>query len=210
MIPSRVPSLPVLAVVALAATTGCASTLSPPFNQMKGAQMTVYRLQNFVPPATPASSPSPLGALPIPPQIQQWISAGASLIPPNLLPPGLLPGSAAPPTVPDSQRFPPSMGAQGFPILAYQQVTDPSVAGDILDTLGHSSNYQQPAQSCMYAELGISIAQQGNPQPANFLVSLSCQQVQSFNLQWPYASNGLTASSEKEFAAILQKVFGGR
>jgi hypothetical protein len=198
------------AVVALGATTGC-STISPPFNQMKGAQMTVYRLQNFVPPATPSpTATSPLGGIQLPPQIQQWISAGASLIPPNLLPPGLLPGSAAPPTVPDSQRFPPNLGAQGFPILAYQQVTDPSVANEILETLGTPGNYQQAAQSCMYAELGIAIAQQGNPQPADFLVSLSCQQIQSFNVQWPYPNSGLSETSEKKFASIVQKVFGGR
>jgi len=208
---SRGSCLLAFAVVVLGATTGC-QTVSPPFDQMKGAQMTVYRLQNYVPPATPApaAGATPLGGIQLPPQIQQWISAGASLIPPGLLPPGLLPGSAPPPTVPDSQRFPPNMGAQGFPILAFQQVTDASVASDILDTLGHSSNFQQPTQSCMYAELGIAIAQQGNPQPADFLVSLSCQQIQSFNMQWPYATTGLTESSEKKFASIVQRVFGGR
>ena len=112
--------------------------------------------------------------------------------------------------MPDSQRFPPNLGAQGFPILAYQQVADASVAGDILDTLGHPSDFQQATQSCMYAEIGIAIAQPGNPQPADFLVSLSCQQVQAYNIQWPYANTGLTESSEKKFASVLQRVFGGR
>jgi len=195
-----------LAGVALSVTTGC-STLSPPFNQMKGAQMTVYRLQNYVPPQPPPTNA--LGGLQLPPQIQQWIAAGASLIPPGLLPPGILPGSQPAATTPDSQRFPPQLGAQGFPILAYQPVTDSALQGDILDTLGHSSSFQQPAQSCMYAELGISIAQPNNAQPADFLVSLSCGQVQAFNMQWPYANTGLTPSSEKEFATIIQRVFGG-
>jgi hypothetical protein len=195
------------AAVALSAATGC-STLSPPFSQMSGQQMTVYRLQNYVPPQPPPQNP--MGGLQIPPQIQQWITAGASLIPPGLLPPGLLPGTQAASVSPDSQRFPPNLGAQGFPIIAWQQVTDPGVASDVLDTLGHSSNFQAPAQSCMYAELGISIAQQNNPQPANFLVSLSCGQVQAFNMQWPYANTGLTESSEQKFSSILRRVFGGR
>jgi hypothetical protein len=195
------------AAVALSAATGC-STLSPPFDTMKNEQMTVYRLQNYVPPQPPPQSP--VGGLQLPPQIQQWITAGASLIPPGLLPPGLLPGSQPATVTPDAQRFPPNLGAQAFPIIAWQQVTDPSVASDVLDTLGHSSNFQQPVQSCMYAELGISIAQQNNPQPANFLVSLSCGQVQAFNVQWPYANTGLTESSEQKFASILRRTFGGR
>jgi len=188
-------------------TTGCQASLSPPFDQMKGAQMTVYRLQNYVPPAPPQASAGSLGGMQLPPQIQQWISAGASLIPPGLLPPGLLPGTSAAPVQGDAQRFPP--GPQGFPILGYQQITDPALANDILDTLGHASNFQPPAQSCMYAELGISIAQGANPQPANILVSLSCMQTQVSNFQWPYQSTGLNQESEKRFASILQRAFGG-
>jgi hypothetical protein len=205
---SRLPVLASLAFLAttLGAATGC-TTLSPPFNQMKGAQMTVYRLQNFVPPAAPQAAPS-LGGMAIPTQIQQWISAGASLIPPGLLPPGLLPGTTASPVQSDTPRFPP--GPQGFPILGYQQVSDPSLANEILETLGHASNYQPPTQSCMYAELGIAIAQAGTPQPADFLVSLSCQQIQASGVTWPYQNTGLNETSEKKFASILQRAFGGR
>ncbi len=101
------------------------------------------------------------------------------------------------------------MGAQGFPILGYQQVSDPNVANDILDALGHSGNFQQPSQQCMYAELGISIAQANNPQPADILVSLSCQQVQAFNFAWPYPNTGLTPDTEKKFVSIAQRVFAG-
>jgi hypothetical protein len=194
-------------VVALAASTGCATTLSPPFDQMKGAQMTVYRLQNYVPQASaPAQAPA-LGGIQIPPQIQQWISAGASLLPPGLLPPGLLPGTSAPPVAADASRFPP--GPQGFPILGTQQVMDAGTANDVLDVLGHSQNYQPATQGCMYAELGVAIQQPGNPQPADFLVSLSCMQIQAVGIQWPYQNTGLTEVSEKKFAALLQRVFGG-
>lgn len=79
-----------LTMIAAAATsvaaTGCTS-LSAPFNGMKDSQMTVYRLQNYVQPAQPAQAAAPAG-LQLPPQIQQWIQAGASLLPPGLLPPG--------------------------------------------------------------------------------------------------------------------------
>jgi len=196
-----------VALLAMSAgTTGCQASLSPPFDQMKGAQMTVYRLQNYVPPSPPQPAAA-LGGMQLPPQIQQWITAGASLIPPGLLPPGLLPGTSSAPVQGDTPRFPP--GPQGFPILGYQQVTDPGLSNEILDTLGHSSNFQPPAQSCMYAELGISIAQANNPQPANILVSLSCMQTQASNMQWPYQNTGLNQESEKKFAGILQRAFGG-
>jgi hypothetical protein len=205
---SRLPLLACLAsaVTTLGAATGC-STLSPPFDQMKDAQMTVYRLQNYVPPAAPQAAPS-LGGMPIPAQIQQWITAGASLIPPGLLPPGLLPGTTAAPLQSDTPRFP--AGPQGFPILGYQQVSDPSLANEILETLGHATNYQPPTQSCMYAELGIAIAPAANPQPADFLVSLSCQQIQASGITWPYQNTGLDEMGEKKFASILQRAFGGR
>jgi hypothetical protein len=202
----RVPLLTrlVLATITLGGATAC-FTLSPPFNQMKDAQMTVYRLQNYVPPAAPQAAG---GGMAIPAQIQQWIAAGASLIPPGLLPPGLLPGTSAAPVQTDTPRFP--SGPQGFPILAYQPVSDPSLASEILETLGHSSNYRAPTQSCMYAELGIALVQPGNPQPADFLVSLSCQQIQASGIVWPYQNTGLDETGERKFASILQRAFGGR
>lgn len=193
-------------VVAVSAATGC-SSLSAPFNNMKGAQMTLYRLQNFSAPAPPTGAPPAVGGLQLPPQIQQWISAGASLLPPGLIPPGLIPGSAPPAPAMNVQRFPPEMGPQGFAIIAWQPVTDPNVQGQILDVLGHQSNFGTPTQNCMYAELGISIAQQNNPAPANILVSLSCQQVQAFNFAWPYQQTGITPDAEKKFVAIAQSVF---
>ena len=195
-----------LVFVATSAATGC-SSLTPPFDTMKGAQMTLYRLQNFSPPAAPTGAPPAMGGLQLPPQIQQWISAGASLLPPGLIPPGLIPGSAPAPAATNVQRFPPEMGPSGFPIIAWQPVTDPNVQGQILDVLGHQSNFMTPPQNCMYAELGISIAQQNNPAPANILVSLSCQQVQAFNFAWPYQQTGLTPDAEKKFVSIAQSVF---
>ena len=195
----------VVAPALLCASTGC-SSLTPPFDSMKGAQMTLYRLQNFSPPAAPTGAP-PVGGIQLPPQIQQWISAGASLLPPGLIPPGLIPGSQPPAQPMNVQRFPPEMGPSGFAIIAWQPVTDSNVQGQILDVLGHQSNFMTPPQNCMYAELGISIAQQNNPAPANILVSLSCQQVQAFNFAWPYQQTGLTPDADKKFVAIAQAVF---
>jgi hypothetical protein len=186
-------------------STGCAS-LSPPFDQMKSSQMTVYRLQNYEPPAqsqaamTALPGAAALGGLTIPPQIQQWITAGASLLPPGLLPPGLLPGSAPQASAtPDAQRF------HGFRILDYRQIDDPSVKSDIVDVFGHGSSFQSSPASCMYA-----IAQPTSPTPADILVSLSCEQVQSFNFTWPYPQTGITPDSSKKIGAIAARVFQGR
>lgn len=200
-------ALSVTAGLALGGTTGC-SSLSPPFDQMKSSPITLYRLQNYSPPAQ-APTVAPAGGFGLPPQIQQWITAGASLLPPGLLPPGLIPGSTPAQPAANVQRFPPEMGAQGFPIIGWQPVTDTTLSSKIIDTLGHQSNFAQQTQNCMYAELGISIAQPNNPTPANILVSLSCQQVQAFNIQWPYPETGLTPDTEKTFVQITQQVFAG-
>jgi hypothetical protein len=199
---SRLTALAPLALLAAATGTGCAS-LSPPFNDMRGAQMTVYRLQNFEPPQQ-AQAPEQ-GAFQLPPQIQQWVQAGASLLPAGLVPPGLLAGAPPPPPAPpDAPRF------HNFRILEWQPVNDASVKTDIVDTFGHGSNFTSPQFNCAYAELGFAIAQPNNPTPADILVSLSCQQVQVFNFAWPYQQTGIAPDTEKKFAQIAQKVFAGR
>lgn len=196
----------VLAAVALGASTGCAS-LSPPFDHLKDAPMTVLRLQNFEAPATQAQGQSPapsLAGLPLPPQITQWITAGASLLPPGLLPPGLLPGTAAsaPPPV-DAARF------HGFRILEGQPVNDSSVRSDIVDLFGHASNFQDTTSNCMFAEFGVSIAQPAAPAD-EILVSLSCEQVQSFNFAWPHSRTGISPDGSKKVVSIAQRVFQSR
>jgi hypothetical protein len=196
-------ALPLATLAACAGTVGC-SSVSPPFNQMKDSQMTVYRLQNYeVQAATPA--PAPAGGLQLPPQLQQWITAGASLLPPGLLPPGLLPNAApAPAPPPDAPRF------HNFRILEWQPVNDSGVKSDIVDLFGHSSSFQSAPSSCMFAEFGFAMAQPSSPTPADVLVSLSCEQVQAFNFAWPYPQTGLTPDSSKKVVAIAQRVFQGR
>jgi hypothetical protein len=188
-----------LAAVATLAGTGCAS-VSPPFDKMKDSQMTVYRLQNFEPVAQ-AQAPAAGG---IPAQIQQWIQAGASLLPPGLLPPGLIPGSQAPVQPADAPRF------HNFRILSWQPVTDTSIRSDIVDLFGHSANFQNATSNCAFAEFGFSIAQPNAPAPADILVSLSCEQTQAFNFAWPYPQTGLTTDASKKVVAIAQRVFQGR
>lgn len=204
--PARTARATAFAQLALAAvaSAGCAS-LSPPFSDMKSSQMTVYRLQNYEPPPAPQGQPAPAAGFQLPPQIQQWIQAGASLLPPGLLPPGLIPGAAPPPAAPpDAPRF------HDFRILEWQPVNDAGIKGDILDAFGHSSNFTNPQLSCRYAELGFAISQPNSPTPADILVSLSCQQVQAYNFAWPYQQTGITPDTEKKFAQIAQKVFAGR
>jgi hypothetical protein len=171
---------------------------------MKDSQMTVYRLQTVEPPPAAQAAPA-TGGLQLPPQIQQWITAGASLLPQGLLPPGLLPGTApaAPPEA-DAPRF------HNFRILEWQPVNDASVKSDIIDLFGHSSNFQTPSSNCVFAEFGFAMAQPPPNPPADVLVSLSCAQAQEFNFAWPYPQRGLTPDAEKKVASIAQRIFQGR
>ncbi|MBS2019439.1 MAG: hypothetical protein JST00_41640 [Deltaproteobacteria bacterium] len=202
------------ALTLLSFSTGCSSTLSQPFEAMKQQPITVYRLQNFEPPAAAAAG-APQMPAGIPPQIQQWLSAGAQLLPPGLLPPGLLPGGTPAPTADANvPRF------HNFRILGSMAVTDKTQHDDILAMFGKESSFELPRQSCMYAEFGFQIGGAGGPTvqgappaagaPADILVSLSCDQVQMFNYSWPYGTkNGLSDETSRKIVALVQKAFGG-
>ena len=195
----------------LLTSTGCSSTLAQPFAGMKSQPVTIYRLQNYEPPGAAAQGAAALPAG-LPPQIQQWLSAGAQLLPPGLLPPGLLPGGTPLPSVMDAPRF------HNFRILGSMAVTDKTQHDDVIELFGKESNFEAPRQSCMYAEFGFQIGYgsapgttpAGGQPPADVLVSLSCDQVQMFNYAWPHgAKNGLTSDSAKKIVAMVQKAFGG-
>src|SRR4051812_30926255 len=103
-----------LALAPLLLVAGCAGSPAAPFNNLKSAPLTAFRLQNYEPPPPPPNAapvaPTAPGMIPgLPPEIQKWVQAGASMLPPGLLPPGLLPGqapAAAPPPAQDtSPRF---------------------------------------------------------------------------------------------------------
>ncbi len=182
---------------------GCA-TLTPPFDAMKGQPMTVYRLQNYEVAAPPAGT-TPATGVPslIPPQLAQLAQQYASLLPPGLIPPGILPGAApATPAPSDVPRF------HDFRILGYQQITDPAAQADVLKTFGTASSFSSKYENCFFPEFGFAIAQPNGQPPADILVSLSCQQVKSFNITWPYPNVGITADTQKTIANIVSKAFG--
>jgi hypothetical protein len=206
----------VVMLSALTAETGCSSSLAQPFEQMKGQPITIHRLQNFEPPTATPAAPGAAAIPGIPPQIQQWVSGAASMLPPGLIPPGLIPGTAPAPAAADAPKF------YNFRILGSVQVTDSKMRDDINELFGKESNFEAPKQSCMYAEFGFSIGAAPNAQPgvqgapgpagvpADVLVSLSCNQVQLTTYAWPYGSKtGLTADTAKKIVTIVQKAFGG-
>jgi hypothetical protein len=200
---------------ALGASTGCSSTLAQPFEQMKGQPITIHRLQNFEPPsAVPAAGGA--AAIPgLPPQIQQWVSGAASMLPPGLIPPGLIPGTSGTPAATDAPKF------YNFRILGSVQVADTKLRDEINELFGKESNFEAPKQTCMYAEFGFSVGAAAGPPgvqgapgaagtPADILVSLSCAQVQLTTYAWPYGSKtGLTADTQKKIVNIVQRGFGG-
>lgn len=191
-----------LAVLLLTLAAGCGGgALAQPFEGLKNAPITVYRLQNFEPPPAQAQTP---GSVAIPPQILQWATAAASSLPPGIIPPGILPGSQpAAAAAPDAARF------HDFRILGWVPLNDATMRTELLDIFGHEGNFTTPRETCMYAEFGVSIAQQGQP-ATDLLVSLSCNQVRTFGFAWPYGNaTGLTGDSAKRIVEVMKKAFGG-
>jgi hypothetical protein len=193
-----------LALPALAALTtlsgGCSPSLSQPFASLGTGTITIYRLQNVEPP--PAAQAGVTFQLPN--EVQQLISGAAALLPPGLIPPGLIPGAppARPPT-PQDLRF------HDFRVISWQTVNDPAQKTEILDILGHDSNFVAPHATCMYAEFGFAIQPSPGAPTDDVLVSLSCGQVQAYNFVWPYSQNGLSGDAAKRIVAVATKSFGG-
>lgn len=190
-----------LVPVLLLASTGCGKTgLAAPFDKMKDQPITVLRLQNWERPqeATPAPAPLP----PLPPQIQAWLGAGASMLPPGLIPPGLLNGNQPPPQQ-NAQTF------HGFRVVGWMAVTDPKQREEVLDIFGHDTNFADSRGNCMYPEFGVSIGQPNGQPPAEMLVTLACDRVQAFNFAWPYSKNGLAAETVKRIVGVMSRSFGG-
>jgi len=191
-----------LAIGLLVLAEGCGGSLAQPFDQMKGAPVRMLRLQNYEPPAAAAAGPAANTMLP--PQIQQWLSAGAQLLPPGLLPPGLLPGGTPAPTVTaDVPRF------HNFRILGWMDLNDSAQKDEVIDIFGHDANFTTQHGGCMFAEFGFSITQPNNQPPADILVSLSCDNVQAFNFAWPYGKTGVTSDTAKRLIDVAKKAFGG-
>ena len=209
MVPATMTKVTTLLLLSatLLVLQGCGGSLAQPFDKMKDAPITAFRLQNFEPPAQTATPGAPAaGQFQLPPQIQQWVQAGAALLPPGLLPPGLLPGSAAAPMPPPTQQVP---RFHDFRVLGNNQVMDKTTHDEVLSIFGTSSNFETPKESCMFAEFGFSIGQINQP-PADILVSLSCNQVRTFGFVWPHGANtGLTPDASKRIVEVIKKTFGG-
>lgn len=211
------PSHVLLALVGLlgAATTGCASSPVAPFNQMEKSTVLAFRLQNYEPPAAavaaPAGAAAATGQNPLlaglPPEVNQWIQAGAAglqqLIPPGLLPQNLTgqPAAAAAAPTPDVPRF------YGFRILGQTQVMDSELRAKLGEVFGDKDNYEAPKSACLYPELGLAFGPSPGAPTYDYLVSFSCHQVQSKNFQWPHAQTGMKVEMEKDLADIVRKLW---
>ena len=199
-----------LAVAATIATlSGCASAPAAPFDQLKSANLTAYRLQNYeVPANTPGAAPAAPGALipGLPAEVQTWIQQGAAGLS-QLIPPGLLPGGAAAvlPAADTTPRF------HDFRILSQTQVLDPDLKDSLGKLLGNKDSYDNADARCapnvFYAEMGLSFTSQVGQAPNDVLVSFSCNQVVSRSFAWPFQATGMTADTVKQLSAIVQKIW---
>lgn len=201
-----------LLTVAFAAA-GCASAPAAPFDSLKSANATAFRLQNFEPPAAATPAPAAPGAaapLPgVPPEIMTWITQGAQglqqLIPPGLLP--ALPGAAAPVAAPAPQapRF------HGFRILGQTPVTDPDLKEELGELLGDSDSYDNKYARCapgvIYPEMGLSFAVGPTAQPSDILISFSCSQIVSRSFAWPHPATGLKPETVSKLTEAVQKLW---
>jgi hypothetical protein len=183
---------------------GCAAKPVAPFDSFKSAPIQAFRLQNYEPP--PQVAPTAPGQIPgLPPEIQKWVQAGASMLPPGLLPPGLIPGVGGPPPqqVDNTPRF------HNFRVLGMPaNVIDNKLREELIAIFGHEKNFDDTQGSCLYAEFGFSFARIGQP-PADVLVSLSCDKVQAQNFMWPHKSSGLTPDTAARISKVSQAIFGG-
>lgn len=194
---------------------GCASAPAAPFDTLKTANVSAFRLQNFEPPAAAApAAPAAGGIIPgLPPEITAWAQQALpglqQLIPPGLLPPGMLQGMGAQPAPVQPQqqeiRFP--MSQPNFRILGQAQIIDPDLREQLGKLLGNPDNFQPDHANCMYAEMGLSFnGSMGGP-PNDMLISFSCNQVEARSFAWPHPNRGLKPETVKELDTLVQKIW---
>lgn len=191
-------------LVLVAAGAGCSKGPAAPFNTLKGSNVVAYRLQNYELPQQQAAQPGPGGLIPgLPPEIQQWVQAGAQglsqLLPPGLLPPGMT-GTAAPAPQPDAPRF------HGFRILSQTQVFDTDLQEQLAEILGAPDSFHNRHSACAYSEMGLSFS----PQPGvtnDLLISFSCNQIVAQTFAWPHSSAGMKPETVKALSETVQKIW---
>jgi hypothetical protein len=205
----KTSTLALAAAATIATLSGCASAPAAPFDTLKSANLTAYRLQNYeVPANTPGAAPAAPGALipGLPAEVQTWIQQGAAGLS-QLIPPGLLPGAAAAvlPAADTTPRF------HDFRILSQTQVLDPDLKDSLGKLLGNKDSYDNADARCapnvFYAEMGLSFTSQVGQAPNDVLVSFSCNQVVSRSFAWPFQATGMTSDTVKQLSAIVQKIW---
>ena len=187
-------------------SVACASKPAPPFDTLKTANVTAFRLQNYEPPAA-QQAPAGGGLPGLPPEIQKFVQQGAQglqqLIPPGLLPPGLLgggqPGAAPAPQPQNVPRF------HGFRILSQTPVIDEGLKEELADLLGEEDNFDHKHANCMYAEMGLTF-NSGGP-PNDLLISFSCNQVNARSFGWPHGATGMKPKTVQELSEVVQKLW---
>jgi hypothetical protein len=206
----KTSTLAFVALATLATLSGCASAPAAPFDQLKTANLTAYRLQNYeVPAAVPgAATPATPGTLipGLPAEVQTWIQQGAAGLS-QLIPPGLLPGAAAAvaPPVDTTPRF------HDFRILSQTQVLDPDLKDSLGKLLGSKASFDNADARCapnvFYAEMGLSFTSAVGSAPNDLLVSFSCNQVVSRSFAWPHPATGMKPETVKALSDIVQKIW---
>jgi hypothetical protein len=191
----------------------CASAPAAPFDTLKNANATAYRLQNYEPQqaAAPAAAPgaAPMAIPGLPPEIQSWIQTGAQslqqLIPPGLIPgmPGATPGMPA--AAPEAPRF------HNYRILSQTQVMDPELREKLGDILGSAKSFDNQYARCapgvIYPEMGLSFTAGPTAQPSDVLISFSCSQVVSRSFAWPHPATGMKPETVESLTAVVQKLW---
>ncbi|MEI9953641.1 MAG: hypothetical protein WDO74_32850 [Pseudomonadota bacterium] len=207
----KTSSFALAAALTVATVSGCAGTPAAPFDQLKTANLTAYRLQNFEPPAAVPGAAATPGApgltIPgLPAEVQAWIQQGASGLS-QLIPPGLLPGGAGSvlPAADTTPRF------HDFRILSQTQVLDPELKESLGKLLGDKDSFDNAQARCapnvFYAELGMSFTSSTGGPPNDLLISLSCNQVVSRSFAWPHPATGMKADTAKKLTDIVKNIF---
>lgn len=195
------------AALTVATVTGCASTPAAPFDQLKTANLTAYRLGDATAPAAATATPgaAPTLAIPgLPPEMNTWLQQGAAGLQAVL--PGLLPGAAAAalPSADTTPRFHDSK------IFSQTQVLDPELKETLGDVLGDKDSFDNAQARCpantFLADFGLSFTSASST-PNDLLISFRCNQVVSRSFAWPHPATGMTEDARKKIFEIALKIF---
>ena len=209
----KTSTLALAAVTAFAAVTGCAGTPAAPFDQLKTANLTAYRLQNSdaTPPPVAGAAATPAAPLTLPgltPELNALLQQGAAGLS-QLIPPGLLPGlpgiGAIAPAVDTTPRF------HDFRILSQTTVIDPDLKESLGKLLGDKDSFDASQARCasnvFYPEMGLSFTSSTGGPPNDLLISFLCNQVVSRSFAWPHPATGMKTDTVKKLSDIVQKIF---